>query len=169
MRSKAFLLFLLPCTLCAGQSVLTTPTESTQSAPGSSAGQGSATGAAQAPSQAPRQAGERTYFNNAIPGSAIPAAPVPAPIQSPMRIVGPLTQKSEFEKFVEDATGRTLPVYGRQLFDEVPTTFCAGRTYSGTSRLCAGAGDELLIRAWGKIDLDSRVTVDRNGQIYLQK
>ena len=32
-----------------------------------------------------------------------------------------------------------------------------------------GPGDELLIRAWGKIDLDSRVTVDRNGQIYLPK
>ena len=32
-----------------------------------------------------------------------------------------------------------------------------------------GPGDELLIRAWGKIDLDSRVTVDRNGQVYLPK
>jgi protein involved in polysaccharide export with SLBB domain len=32
-----------------------------------------------------------------------------------------------------------------------------------------GPGDELLIRAWGSIDLDSRVTVDRNGQIYLPK
>jgi len=27
----------------------------------------------------------------------------------------------------------------------------------------------LLIRAWGKIDLDSRVTVDRNGQVYLPR
>ena len=32
-----------------------------------------------------------------------------------------------------------------------------------------GPGDQLLIRAWGKIDLDSRVTVDRNGQISLPK
>ena len=32
-----------------------------------------------------------------------------------------------------------------------------------------GPGDELLIRAWGKIDLDFRVTVDRNGQINLPK
>jgi protein involved in polysaccharide export with SLBB domain len=32
-----------------------------------------------------------------------------------------------------------------------------------------GPGDELLIRAWGKIDLDSRVTVDRNGQVYLPR
>jgi len=32
-----------------------------------------------------------------------------------------------------------------------------------------GPGDELLIRAWGKIDLDARVVVDRNGQISLPK
>ncbi|MEO8726460.1 MAG: SLBB domain-containing protein [Acidobacteriaceae bacterium] len=30
-----------------------------------------------------------------------------------------------------------------------------------------GPGDELLIRAWGKIDLDAKVVVDRNGQIDL--
>ena len=169
MRSKVLLLFLLPCTLCAGQSVLTTPTESTQSAPGSTAGQGPATGAPQAPSQAPRQAGERTYFDNAIPGSGIPVGTVPAPIQTPMRIVGPLRQKSEFEKFVEDATGRPLPVYGRQLFDEVPTTFAPVEHVPVPADYVLGPGDELLIRAWGKIDLDSRVTVDRNGQIYLPK
>jgi len=127
------------------------------------------TGATQAPSQAPRQAGEKTYFDNAIPGSGIPVGTVPAPIQTPMRIVGPLTQKSEFEKFVEDATGRPLPVYGRQLFDEVPTTFAPVEHVPVPADYVLGPGDELLIRAWGKIDLDSRVTVDRNGQIYLPK
>lgn len=169
MRSKAFLLFLLSCTLCAGQSVLTTPTESTQSVQGSTAGQGPATGATQAPMQAPRQAGERTYYDNGLPGTAIPTVPVPARIPSPMRIVGPLTQKSEFEKFAEDATGRRLPVYGRQLFDEVPTTFAPVEHVPVPADYVIGPGDELLIRAWGKIDLDSRVTVDRNGQIYLPK
>jgi polysaccharide export outer membrane protein len=169
MRSKAFLLFLLPCTLCAGQSVLTTPTESTQSVSGSTAGQGPSTGTTQGSSQAPRQAGERTNFDNAIPSTGIPTVPVPAPIPSPMRIVGPLTQKSEFEKFAEDAIGRPLPVYGRQLFDEVPTTFAPVEHVPVPADYVLGPGDELLIRAWGKIDLDSRVTVDRNGQIYLPK
>jgi protein involved in polysaccharide export with SLBB domain len=32
-----------------------------------------------------------------------------------------------------------------------------------------GPGDELLIRAWGQLDADARVRVDRNGQIYLPK
>ena len=32
-----------------------------------------------------------------------------------------------------------------------------------------GPGDQLIIRAWGKIDLNSRETVDRNGQINLPR
>ena len=32
-----------------------------------------------------------------------------------------------------------------------------------------GPDDQLLIRAWGKIELNSRVTVDRNGQISLPR
>ena len=169
MKSKAFLLFLLPCTLCAGQSVLTTPTQSTQSVPAATAVQGTSTGTTQTSGQASGQTGERTYFDNAIPRPGTPTATVPAPVQSPMRIVGPLTQKSDFEKFVEDATGRSLPVYGRQLFDEVPTTFAPVEHVPVPADYVLGPGDELLIRAWGKIDLDSRVTVDRNGQIYLPK
>ncbi len=58
---------------------------------------------------------------------------------------------------------------GRKLFDEVPTTFAPVESIPVPSDYVLGPGDELLIRAWGKIDLDSRVTVDRNGQIYLPK
>jgi protein involved in polysaccharide export with SLBB domain len=86
-----------------------------------------------------------------------------------LRIVGPLTQISDFQKYAQDATGRPLPVYGRQLFDEVPTTFAPVEHIPVPADYVLGPGDELLIRAWGKIDLDSRVTVDRNGQIYLPK
>jgi protein involved in polysaccharide export with SLBB domain len=32
-----------------------------------------------------------------------------------------------------------------------------------------GPGDELLIRIWGKVDLDTSLTVDRNGQISIPK
>jgi polysaccharide export outer membrane protein len=165
MKSRALLLLLLSSTLCAGQSVLTTPTESTQSAPGSSAGQGAATGATQGSSQAARQTGEKSSFDTYTLNPTAPAAQHPAL----SRIVRPLTQKSDFEKFAEDTTGRPLPVYGRQLFDEVPTTFAPVEHIPVPADYVMGPGDELLIRAWGKIDLDSRVTVDRNGQIYLPK
>jgi protein involved in polysaccharide export with SLBB domain len=166
MTSKAFLFFLLSSTLCAGQSVLTTPAESTQSAPGSSAGQGSSTDVTQGFSQAPRQTGEKTNVNTITPTLTAPAL---AQTPASSRIAGPLIQKSDFEQFAEDATGRRLPVYGRQLFDEVPTTFAPVEHIPVPADYVLGPGDELLIRAWGKIDLDSRVTVDRNGQISLPK
>jgi protein involved in polysaccharide export with SLBB domain len=119
--------------------------------------------------QIPRQAGDKTYNDNFAPGQVNPTMPAPVPVAAPSRIVGPLTQKSEFEQFAEDATGRPLPVYGRKLFDEVPTTFAPVEHTPVPANYVLGPGDELLIRAWGKIDLDSRVTVDRNGQINLPK
>jgi protein involved in polysaccharide export with SLBB domain len=88
---------------------------------------------------------------------------------APYRIVGPLTARSDFERFAEDGTGHRLPIYGRRLFDEVPTTFAPVERVPVPADYVLGPGDELLIRAWGKIDLDSRVTVDRNGQVYLPR
>jgi len=71
--------------------------------------------------------------------------------------------------FAEDAAGHPLPVYGRRLFDQVPTTFAPMDRVPVPADYVLGPGDELRIRVWGKIDLDSRVTVDRNGQIFLPK
>ncbi|HEV2171986.1 MAG TPA: SLBB domain-containing protein, partial [Nitrospira sp.] len=85
------------------------------------------------------------------------------------RITGPLTARSEFEQYAEDVTGRQLPVYGRQLFDQVPTTFAPVENVPVPADYVLGPGDQLLIRAWGKIELNSRVTVDRNGQISLPR
>jgi polysaccharide export outer membrane protein len=168
MTSKAFLLFLLSCTFCAGQSVLTTPVGATQSAPTNSPAP--AAGTAQAPLQGPTQVG-----GNPTSGAMAPetqTAPPPeerAQAPSPTRVVGPLTAKSDFEQFAEDATGVPLPVYGRQLFNGVPTTFAPVENVPVPADYVLGPGDQLLIRAWGKIDLDYRVTVDRNGQINLPK
>jgi polysaccharide export outer membrane protein len=161
MTQKLFLFVVLSCMFCEGQSVLTTPTESTQSVPGSP--NTPPTGAASAPRRPPQQTGERTDSDG------IPFSPVPAPIRAPYRIAGPLTTKSDFERFAEDGTGHRLPVYGRRLFDEVPTTFAPVERVPVPADYVLGPGDELLIRAWGKIDLDSRVTVDRNGQVYLPR
>jgi polysaccharide biosynthesis/export protein len=75
--------------------------------------------------------------------------------------------KSDFEIFAEDAWGSPLEVYGRNLFEEVPSTFAPMDGIPVPSDYAIGPGDELLIRVWGKIDLDARATVDRNGQISL--
>jgi len=102
-----------------------------------------------------------------LPNEASPrpgAAPVPS-----TRVIGPITTRSEFEMFAEDAAVRPLHVYGRQLFDEGPTTFSPMDRVPVPADYAIGPGDQLLIRVWGKIDLDSSLTVDRNGQIFLSK
>jgi protein involved in polysaccharide export with SLBB domain len=71
--------------------------------------------------------------------------------------------------FAEEAAGHPLPVYGRQLFDEVPTTFSPMDRIPVPANYALGPGDELLIRVWGKVDLECQAIVDRNGQISLPK
>ncbi len=70
MTQKLFLFVVLSCMFCKGQSVLTTPTESTRSVPGSS--NTPSTGAASAPMRSPQQTGERTD-SDGIPFSPVPA------------------------------------------------------------------------------------------------
>jgi len=84
-------------------------------------------------------------------------------------VIGPITTLSEFEMFAEDAAGRRLHVYGRQLFDEAPTTFAPMDHIPVPADYVLGPGDQLLIRVWGKIDLDGGMTVDRDGQIFIPK
>jgi polysaccharide biosynthesis/export protein len=77
--------------------------------------------------------------------------------------------KTEFEKYVMASTGRSLNIFGQEFFQAVPTTFAPLDRVPVPVDYTIGPGDQLLIRAWGKIDLDARVVVDRMGQIYLPR
>jgi polysaccharide biosynthesis/export protein len=148
--NKKYFIFLVVCsTLCAGQTTLTTPTLET--------------GAPQ----------ERVPNTGSIRNSVLTGPPTDTPAVTEMpasaKIAGPLTSKSDFQLLAEEAAGRSLQVYGRRLFEEVPTTFAPIDHIAVPSDYVIGPGDELQIRAWGKIDLDSRLIVDRNGQISLPK
>jgi polysaccharide export outer membrane protein len=81
----------------------------------------------------------------------------------------PSLVKSDFEKYAEDATGQQLPVFGRQMFENVPTTFSPVERVPVPAEYVLGPGDELIVRVWGKLDFDAHLTVDRNGQIYVPK
>ncbi len=89
--------------------------------------------------------------------------------QSTARKITPIVVRSEFELFAEDAAGRPLPVYGRQLFDETPTTFAPLDRVPVPADYVVGPGDELEIRIWGKVEINTRATVDRNGQISVPR
>ena len=178
MTHKLLIFILMFGSFCAAQSDFNTPPSQTVTCP-TGPGPVSAAEADQcppetdmAPANEPGAYPARTR-TNLTPGTTQgPTEAVPLPGTRPVpstRVIGPITTRSEFEMFAEDAAGRTLHVYGRQLFDEGPTTFAPMDRVPVPADYVIGPGDQLLIRVWGKIDLDARVTVDRNGQIFLSK
>lgn len=83
----------------------------------------------------------------------------------------PPLEDNEFQRFVFNATGQKLPLFGQKYFEQQDTdrNFTAADRVPVPADYVLGPGDELYIRAWGSIDVDYRATVDRNGQINLPK
>ena len=74
----------------------------------------------------------------------------------------------ELSDLVQSSVGSTLPIFGTELFD--------GRSLQSAldpltvpADYRVGPGDELLIRAWGQIDIDFQGQIDRSGLIFLPK
>jgi protein involved in polysaccharide export with SLBB domain len=74
---------------------------------------------------------------------------------------------TEFQKFVEATTGQLLPVYGEELFRNVPSTFSPSNLVPVPLEYVIGPDDELRIRIWGQISYSGNVRVDRSGDVYL--
>ena len=87
------------------------------------------------------------------------AAAQPAPL-----LPEPLT---EFQKFVASTINSVLPVYGADLFRRIPSTFAPVDLAPVPADYVIGPGDELRIRVWGQVSMQSNVRVDRSGEIYL--
>ena len=77
--------------------------------------------------------------------------------------------KSNFQTFVEGSTGKSLDVFGRELFRNVPSTFAPLKAVQVNGDYVIGPGDALQIRGWGMIDIDVNATVSRGGEIYLPR
>ena len=80
----------------------------------------------------------------------------------------PVVERNEFQEFITVSTGKKLPIFGSNLF-EAPSTFAPVENIPVTGDYVIGPGDELLIRAWGQIDVDYRALVDRNGMINIPR
>lgn len=79
------------------------------------------------------------------------------------------TGKGSFESYVETVTGRSLNIFGRDLFSDVPSTFAPFDGAQVNPDYVIGTGDELQISGWGMVDIDISVTVDRSGAIYVPR
>ena len=77
---------------------------------------------------------------------------------------------TDFQRLARSSTGELLPIFGRDLFQNAPSTFAPGGPGSGDVGLCDWAGgDEILVRLTGSDTLNSQLTVDTAGQIYIPK
>lgn len=74
---------------------------------------------------------------------------------------------TEFQRIVAGAVGRMLPIYGADLFTNVPTTFAPVDRVPVTPQYVLGPGDEVMIRVWGQVSFNVRATIDRSGDIYI--
>ncbi len=132
---------------------------------------GNQQGASQLPIQSPT-----IVTPQAIPGidkvfSQTPPSSTDRQYASPREQVRPAPplERNEFQEFVLKATGRDLPMFGYNLFDGALSTFAPLDRVPVPSDYVIGPGDEIMVRAWGQIDVDVRATVDRNGRIYIPK
>ena len=77
-------------------------------------------------------------------------------------------QPSQFQRFVQESTGRFLPHFGVELFDN-PQAYMADAATPAPAQYVLGQGDEVRIQIWGAVDYSDSQTIDRNGQINLPK
>jgi polysaccharide biosynthesis/export protein len=105
------------------------------------------------------------------PEGAQPGTPanVPNRPQPQLPIQEKKVELTDFQQLVQESLGKPLPIYGASLFENAPSTFAPADHIPVTADYVIGPGDELMIRAWGQIDLDVHARVDRNGNVFLPK
>ncbi|WP_296529771.1 SLBB domain-containing protein [Rhodoferax sp.] len=83
---------------------------------------------------------------------------------APARVAGP----SQFQRFVQESTGRLLPMYGRDLFD-APQAYGVNNALPAPDDYLLGPGDQVQLQVSGPMDFSSNLVLDRNGQVNLPK
>lgn len=74
-----------------------------------------------------------------------------------------------FQAYAAGVTGQSLPIFGKDLFNDVPSTFAPFDGIQVNQDYVIGTGDELQVRGWGMVDIDVSATVDRSGAIFIPR
>ncbi|MGQ0711975.1 MAG: SLBB domain-containing protein [Rhodoferax sp.] len=111
---------------------------------------------------APRVAPIVAETDAALP--AVDLGNAPAPLPKSHRAEAP----SQFQRFVQESTGRLLPVFGRGLFDN-PQAYTADRGAPVPGDYVLGPGDEVRLQVTGVVDFARSLVLDRNGQVNVPK
>ncbi len=93
--------------------------------------------------------------------------PDAAKLVSPDAVREGAASRTEFQHFVQQTTGRSLPLFGYNLF--TGRTFPALQNVPVPSDYVIGPGDEIALKIWGLVEADAPLLVDRNGQIAIPR
>ena len=102
-----------------------------------------------------------------LPRPDMGAADAQRNLAAPVRASKPVVP-SQFQRFVQESTGKLLPNFGSQLFEN-PQAYAADAAAPAPGEYVLGPGDEVRIQIWGAVDYAGNHTLDRNGQISLPK
>lgn len=80
----------------------------------------------------------------------------------------PVARRSQFQIFVQEATGQNLPIYGSALFNS-PRTYAPVTNIAPPANYVLGPGDQIQLQLWGATSLSINLTVDRNGQVMVPR
>ncbi len=76
---------------------------------------------------------------------------------------------NEFQKYVLQTTGKALPLYGSEFFENLNNNNGQFSRSPVSDDYSLGAGDQLLIRVWGSTSLEASLSIDRQGSISIPK
>ena len=98
-------------------------------------------------------------------------APAPAPAPEPAAPARPAERPAptDFQRFAATSAGAMLPLFGHDLFEAPPSTFAPVGDVPPSADYVIGAGDELVIRGWGQVEIDVRAVVTREGTVHLPR
>ena len=109
----------------------------------------------------------RPHITNVSPTQELTEQAKSAQRNSAQAALLPPEPDTEFQQFVANTLGIELPFFGQNLFENVPSTFAPLDRVQVPSDYVIGPDDELMIRAWGQLDVNWRAFVDRTGAIYI--
>ena len=119
------------------------------------------------------QTQQGTFDNNPPLNTTAPSTVKPAPDArtsniAPTRLKPREPAPNQFQRFVQESTGRLLPVFGRDLFD-APQNYSANTAVPAPDNYVLGPGDEVQLQVSGPQDFSTTLVLDRNGQVNLPK
>ncbi len=107
---------------------------------------------------------------------------------NPLQKTYPMTplKQNEFQKFILETSGFKLPLFGLDFFENLQTNYSVRGMETPSLSLTSGAfapldnspvnddyavgpGDQIVVRGWGSLTVDIKLTVDRNGQLSIPK